>query len=342
MKPENWILITGGTGFIGFALVRRFISLGHKVRIITRSLEFDKDFEQYLSGIPESKIEVLAGDIRSSESIREAFKDVDVVIHSAAMLNTIAPYKNFREANVTSTKNICDLCLEFKVSRLVYVSTCDVFGLPKKNTVISESFPYSPWSEPYADTKIEASQVVKDYHNLGLSYTIIYPGWVYGPGDKAFMPAILDMMRSGILPVWDGGKYKIGMVYIDDIVDSFILALKKEEGLNEDFLILDDSPRKNMEDICKYLGTLFDINFKIIRLPYWLAYGIAWTSQTLVKMKVLKTPIMSTTDAKSLGLNFICSTDKARKLLGWSVNEDLESGLTKWKSWYESYVQMTK
>ena len=45
---DKWILITGGTGFIGFALVRRLISMGHKVRVISRSLEFDKDFEQYL------------------------------------------------------------------------------------------------------------------------------------------------------------------------------------------------------------------------------------------------------------------------------------------------------
>lgn len=342
MKSDNWILITGGTGFIGFALVRRLISLDYKVRIITRSLEFDKDFEQYLSDTPESKIDVLTGDIRKSESIRDAFKDVDVVIHSAAMLNTISPYQDFREANVTSTKNICDLCLEFKVARLVYVSTCDVYGMPQKGVVLSESSPYRPWSEPYADTKIEASQLVKDYQQHGLTYTIIYPGWVYGPGDKAFMPAILDMMRSGILPIWDGGKYKIGMVYIDDIVDSFIRVLDKEDSINEDFLILDDSPQKNMEEICKYLGTLFDVKFRTIRLPYWLAYGIAWTSQTFVKMKLSKTPIMSTTDAKSLGLNFIYSTEKARRLLGWSVNEDLESGLSKWKSWYESYAQMTK
>jgi len=339
MNPNNWILITGGTGFIGFALVKRLISLGHRVRIISRSLEFEKDFGQYLSDTPGSKIEVLAGDIRSAASIRGAFKDVEVVIHAAAMLNTIAPYREFREANVTSTRNICELCLEFKVSRLVYVSTGDVFGLPQKNRVLSESSPYRAWSEPYADTKIEATQLVKDYRQQGLSYTIIYPGWVYGPGDKAFMPAILEQMQSGIMPIWDGGKYKIGMVYIDDIVDSFILALEKKEGINEDFLILDDAPRMNMEDICTYLGQLYGLKFRIVRIPYWLAYFIAWTSQNFVKLRLIKKPIMSTTDAKSLGLNFINSTEKARRLLGWSVREDLESGLSKWKSWYDSYLE---
>lgn len=264
---------------------------------------------------------------------------MDVVIHSAAMLNTIAPFKAFREANVTSTRNICELCLEYKVSRMVYVSTCDVFGLPQKNRVLSESSPYRPWSEPYADTKIEASRLVKEFGQGGLNYTIIYPGWVYGPGDKAFMPSLIAQMQSGIMPVWDGGRYKIGMVYIDDIIDAFIRALTKDEGINEDFLILDDSPRMNMEDICTCLGQLSDIKYRTVRLPYWLALFIAWISQTFVKLRLAKRPIMSTTDAKSLGLNFIYSTEKARKLLGWIVNEDTESGLSKWKAWYDSYVE---
>jgi nucleoside-diphosphate-sugar epimerase len=334
----KWILITGGTGFIGFALVKRLISLGHRVRVFTRSMEFDRDFEQYVSVTPESNLEVIVGDIRNKDSLRNAFRDVDVVIHSAAMLNTVAPVKEFREANVTSTRNICELCQEFKVSRLVYVSTCDVFGLPQKDKVFSESSPYRPWSEPYADTKIEASQLVKEFGQGELNYTIIYSGWVYGPGDKAFMPSLIEQMQSGIMPVWDGGKYKIAMVYIDDIIDAFILALSKKESLNEDFLILDDAPRMNMEAICRYLGQLFNLKFRIIRLPYWLAFIIAWTSQSFVKLGLFKQPIMSTTDAKSLGLNFKYSTEKARRLLGWSSKEDPESGLSKWKEWYDLYT----
>ena len=144
-------------------------------------------------------------------------------------------------------------------------------------------------------------------------------------------------MQSGIMPIWDGGKYKIGLVYIDDIIDSFILAMNMEVSINEDFLILDDAPRMNMEDICRFLGTQFNIKFKIVRFPYGIAYIIAWISQLLVRVKLVKTPLMSTTDAKSLGLNFKYSTNKARELLGWSVKEDLESGLTKWKLWYVEY-----
>ncbi len=183
MSSSNWILVTGGTGFIGFALVKRLISLGYKVRILTRGKTFDKDFENFISDHSSSILEVIVGDIRKSTSIRDAFKDVDFVFHVAAMLNTIALYSEFEESNVSSTKIICELCLEFGITRLVYVSTCDVFGLPQKNMVFTESSPYRPWSEPYADTKIEASELVKSYRDHGLAYTIIYPGWVYGPGD---------------------------------------------------------------------------------------------------------------------------------------------------------------
>jgi len=335
---QKWILVTGGTGFIGFALTKRLLAIGYRVRIITRGLGFDKDFEIFLSETSKSRLEVFTGDISKSEEIKPAFEDVSHVFHVAAMLNSVLPYRVFEAGNVRATKNICELCLANQVKKLIYISTGDVFGLPEENIIFTESSPYRNWSEPYADTKIIASRLVKDYQRQGLKSTIFYPGWVYGPGDKAFMTAILEQLRSGLMPIWDGGKYKIGPVYIDELIDGIILALENEQTTNEDFLILDDSPQYNLEEICKILGALFSVKYKTIHLPYWLAYFIGWTSQKLCQLRFTKTPLMSTTDVKSLGQNFKYSTDKAKRLLDWSASQELKAGLQSWKAWYESYL----
>lgn len=335
MNSNKRILVTGGTGFLGFALVKRLIASGHLVRIITRGFQTDPVFEQFLSEIPETSLEIFTGNIQEYSSIEPAFEKVSYVFHAAALLNSVLPYNKFEAANFTATKNICELSLKHRVNKLIYISTCDVFGLPGKNKILTEISPYRKWSEPYADTKIMASQLVKDYQKKGLESTIFYPGWVYGPGDKAFMPSILAQLQSGILPIWDGGKYNLCLVYIDDLVDALMSALMNEKTTNEDFLILDDDSRTTTEDVGNILGRLFDIKFRTIRLPYWIVFLIAWFSMKLCQLGLFSKPIMSTTDVKSLGKNFRYSTNKAKSMLGWSVTRDFRSGIQEWKLWYD-------
>jgi len=336
MNSKNWILITGGTGFIGLALVKRLIALGYSVRIITRNANFDRSLKNLFSETSNSRVDIFIGEIHTSSSIKQAFRNVDYVFHVAAMVHSDLPYASFETANVLATKNICELCLEFKVKRLLYISTCDVFGIPGKNVVFNESSPFKYWLESYPDTKIKATKLVKDFQKEGIKSTIIYPGWVYGPGDKAFIPSILKQLQSGFMPIWDGGKNKLCLVYIDDLVDAIIIAFNNEKSVNEDFLILDDSSRINLEDVCVMLGSLFNTKCRIIHLPYRIAYVMAWASQKLVKMRLFKEPIMLTSDVKSLGHNFNFSTKKAKSVLNWSVKTEFESGLLKWKSWFEA------
>ena len=112
----NWILVTGGTGFIGFALVKRLLAAGYSVRIVSRGSNTNKELEKYLLETADSRLELFIGDIKNLDSIRSAFENVSHVFHTAALLNSILPYERFYEANVLATRNICELCLEYNVS----------------------------------------------------------------------------------------------------------------------------------------------------------------------------------------------------------------------------------
>lgn len=336
MNIKNWVLVTGGTGFIGFALTKRLISIGCKVRVITRQDSYSKDFQHLFHNTTRSQLVVEKVDISKPDQLKRVFSDVDYVFHVAALVNSVLPYDEFYKSNVLGTANICRLCSETGIKKLIYLSTSDVFGLPKSSETITEQSAYSYWSEPYADTKIDATNLVKKISEEGVSTTIIYPGWVYGPGDTAFMPSILNQLKSGFIPIWDKGKYNISFVYIDDLVDVLIEVLTNKISENEDFLILDDNSQTNLKGLCILLGQIFELKFKSFGLPYAFAYALGWSSQKLYQLRVTKSLLMSTTDVKSFGRSFKFSASKSQKLLGWKVKTSLKTGLYNWKEWYQN------
>lgn len=332
MKGDNWILVTGGTGFIGRALTERLLTLGLHVRVITRQGN-PKNLQTLQSTFPET-LDIYRADITDQTQLEAAFENVSFVYHSAALVNSILAYSNFQKTNVQGTKNIVDLSRKHKVERLIYISSSDVFGIPKHGETFDESSPHKKWQEAYPDTKVEATQVVKEASDLAT--TIIYPGWVYGPGDRAFIPTLVGQLKYGFMIVWDKDEFRIGFTYIDDLIKILVGLPNRPETENRDYLILDDTSTTTLHQLCETLGSQHGLRFRTIRIPYRLAWFIAWFSQTLCRLKICRSLLMSTTDAKSFGHNFKFSTRKAQEEIGWKVDTKLEEGLKNWKQWWET------
>jgi nucleoside-diphosphate-sugar epimerase len=326
-------LVTGGTGFIGQSLVRRLVRFGYRVRIVTRSVA---RHQRLFAGdtYDQRQVEWFEGDISRCDSIKQAFKNVECVFHLAAMVDSIASYKSFELANVEATRNICDLSVTHSVSKLVYLSTSDVFGLPKDSSVINENTPHSCWNEPYPDTKIVATRLVKWYQHRGLTSVILYPGWVYGPGDCAFLPSLFQQIKTGIMPLWSPDAFKISLVYIDDLVDAILLAANATNVDNEDFLILDDQSRVSLGDLCQRVSRYSQIPFRFIRTPYWTVYALGLAFQTIYRLGLIKQPALTTNNVKSFGYDFNFSAQKARARLGWLPKTSMDTGIAASLEWY--------
>lgn len=320
---------------MGFALVKRLVRLGCRVKVVTRGYRTPADFRKLVENTPKNRLSVHQADLCNLLQLESVFSNVAYVFHIAALVDSVMPYAEFYRSNVLATENICRLSLENNIQKLVYVSTSDVFGLPENGEVFTEKSPYQYWSEPYADTKIDATNLVRQSMQKGLVTTIIYPGWVYGPGDRAFIPTILKQLRSGIIPIWDKGKFKISFVYIADLTDALIKALTLKRCSNEDFIILDDDSGINFKDLCRLLGQIFKLRFRAIPVPYFSAYLLGRVSQELYQLKLSKSLIISTTDVKSFGHAFRFSSSKARKMMDWKIKTPLEKGLYNWKKWYQ-------
>jgi len=332
-EKQGWILVTGGTGFVGHSLVHKLIYEGFSVRVISRDTN-DEIYELF-KAMPKSRFQLFKGDIRELNSIVKAFENVDHVIHVAALVNSTLPVKEFENANVNATKNICKLSLSNHVSKLVYISTCDVFGIPFKNEVFNESSPFRYWKEPYADSKIRATELVIEYQDKGLVSTILYPGWVYGPGDRNFFPSLLNQIRTGIMPIWDRGLFDINLIYIEDLADVVFRSLTLTKTNNEGYLILDETSGVKLKSICSELAKIYNFKFKFIYIPFWIVNFIGGFSQWLCKCGILRNPLMSTTDVKSFGFKYRFSCDKARKDYGDVIKTPFMKGIKNWSNWYD-------
>jgi len=236
-------------------------------------------------------------------------------------------------------QNICNAATEASVERFILVSTSDVFGIPKSSEVITENTAYRSWGESYADTKIEACNIVKSFQKKGLlNTTIIYPGWVYGPGDRQFFPAIIDMLKEKHAFIWHKREpYCVDLIFINDLISAIVAAAESPAAIGEDYLILDDNTQITPEQFFQHIASQLRIKLRVHKLPYQLMYAVAWIGQHLKQRGIIKDLLLSTTDVKAFGNNFKFSNKKARYALNWAPSVSAKEGINIALEWQQRH-----
>ncbi len=206
------VLITGATGFIGGHLVRSNLQRGHLVSALV--LPGDRE----TAALRNRGVQIHEGDIRNLDDVRGAAVNSDIIFHCAGLVSDWGPTRQFQEIIVNGTENVCKAALDVKASRLVHISTNDVFGHDEAH-VMDESGPLIPWGEPYPDHKIAAEKIVWEYHRkFGLPATMVYPCWVYGEGDQTFVPLLADAIIKKDLIFWRRNAL-VWPAYVGNVVD---------------------------------------------------------------------------------------------------------------------------
>jgi len=151
-------LITGGSGHVGANLSRELINQGYKVRCI----DFDRDYRAFEN----LDIELVKGDITDKDSLKPAFKDVEIVFHTAAFISLDKRYKNqIRKINVEGTKNVCEASVDANIKKLVHFSSIDAFQREPMDEPLyeSRSLVSDPKSIPYDLSKADGQRIVLDF-----------------------------------------------------------------------------------------------------------------------------------------------------------------------------------
>jgi len=222
-------LVTGGAGFIGSNIVSELLKQGHSVRVLDNFSSgkrenlknFDKDFE------------LIEGDIRSYHIVSEALKDIEVVLHQAALPSVPRSIKDpitSNEVNVNGILNILEASLSANVRRVVYASSSSVYGdnpeLPKHEGMLP-----NPLS-PYAVSKLAGEKYCSVFSKIyGLETIALRYFNVFGPNQdpssqySAVIPKFITAMMKNERPVIYGdGEQSRDFTYVSNVVNANILA----------------------------------------------------------------------------------------------------------------------
>jgi len=260
------VLVTGGAGFIGSHLVDRLVDEGCHV-VVLDDLS-SGSLENIRGHLDSRKVRFIEGDVRGSEVVEEAMKDVDLVCHSAAVVSV--PYSMrepllTHEVNATGTLNLLIASLNHEVERFVYLSTCAVYGEPEYLPV-DEAHPTNPIS-PYAASKLAAEHYCKAFQQAyGLKTTILRPFNVYGSRQNDGVVAqFVQRMKKGELPiVYGNGRQTRDFLYVLDAVDAIMLALKHGSAVGEVFNV-GTGKATTVNELGRLLLRIFGMELKPLR-----------------------------------------------------------------------------
>jgi nucleoside-diphosphate-sugar epimerase len=210
------VLVTGGGGFLGRALVRHLLASGHTVRSFARG------------AYPELEalgVEVHRGDLTDVTAVRRACEGCGLVIHNAARAAVWGSRAAFQGPNVVGTRHVLDACRQEGVGRLVFTSTASVVFGRRDICGGDESLPYPTRpATPYAATKAEAERLVLAADSPALRTISLRPHLIWGPGDTQIVPRIIAQARAGkVVRVGDGTNV-VDTTYIDNAAAAHVKA----------------------------------------------------------------------------------------------------------------------
>jgi 2-alkyl-3-oxoalkanoate reductase len=271
------VCITGGTGFIGRALLRQLLAEGTPVRALARPSRRADQLEAWGA-------RVVRGELGNPEAVASAVKGADIVYHVAAKVDSPGTKAEFFETNVGGTERVLAASLQQNVGRVIYISSLAVYGPVRNGQRINEDTSYDEAPQKrdfYSHSKILADESASSFaRKTGLPVVIIRPGIVYGPG-KPLPLGLLGFHLGGINVVLGNRNRRVPLNYIENLIDAVQLVSHLQgEGLRQ-FNIVDDDTLT----LAQYHETRTEVEKKrTLFLPGWPLLAAAPFARALSHM----------------------------------------------------------
>ena len=303
-------LVTGGTGFVGSAIVRVLLARGYGVRVLVRR------------GTPATNLaglecEIAEGDMNDSSSLLRAMDGMQILIHTAADYRLWARNPDeIAATNVNGTRRVMEAALEKRVQRIVYTSSVAVLkpipgGAADENSRMDESHA----TGAYKKSKIAAHRVVESMIAAGLPAVIVSPSTPIGPRDIKPTPTgqIVVNGAMGRMPAFvDTG---LNLVHVDDVAEGHLLAL--ERGTIGEHYVLGGQD-VTLKEMLAVIAQCAGRRPPRIQLPRAPIYPVAMLAE-MASHLTGKTPFVTVDGLRMSRYRMFFSSAKAERELGYSA-----------------------
>jgi len=305
------ILVTGGTGFVGAALVRRLLADGEHVRALTRAGADTRN----LDGLD---VEHVVGDLSDLQSLKRALRGCNALYHAAADYRLWVPDpETMHRANVDGTVALMRAAAEAGVERIVHTSSVATLGLHADATPADEDTPstLADMVGPYKQTKFLAEQRVREMvERERLPAVIVNPSTPIGPRDIKPTPTgqlILDAI-SGRMPAYvDTG---LNVAHVDDVAEGHVLAMRHGQ-VGRRYIL--GGENMYLREILGMLAEIHGHRPPRLRLPNGLVLPIAHLAERWARISG-RPPRVTVTGVKLARKRMFFSSDRARRELGYA------------------------
>ncbi len=251
---EQAVFITGATGLVGYQTVLHLLAAGYPVKALVRPSSDKKQLEALASTQP---LTIITG-APLEPAVTAAMAGCLAVVHCAGSVNPHAKPQEIIDTNVGMTRDALQAATKSAVRQFIHISSLSVITAQADQFDVDENAPTTHCGEAYADSKVDAEKVVAEFGAAGkIRTTVLRPGFIYGPGERAWMPRVIENIRAGKAMLIDGGNRQTNVIYVGNLCKAIELALGNERAFGRIYNLTDgDTPTKKelFDTICDGLG----------------------------------------------------------------------------------------
>ncbi len=318
-------LVTGATGFVGAALARRLVEEGHAVRAFVRAPE-------RLEAVGLADVEAVQGDITDPDALDRAMAGIEVVFAVAGTFRepNLAD-ERYRAINVEAVRHVVEAAARHGVRRVVHCSTVGIHG-NVEGAPLNEDAPLRP-DGIYEETKAAGDELARDLGaELGTEVVVLRPTPVYGPGDTRLLK-LFKLAQKKRTVMLGSGRAGYHLVYIDDLIDAFVLAAT-EPGVGGEAFIVGGPERPSLNDVTRTLADLLgQKDQRVVRLPASPVRLLGHACEIVCRPFGIDPPLYRRRVDFFIN-NRAYDTTKAERRLGYRPSVTMREGLRRTAAWY--------
>ena len=326
------IAITGITGYFGGHIAATLAQHGHTVTGIVRPTS-------RLDHLRDRPLSIRVATLDGQPELCDAFRGADVIIHSAAKVHSLGPWREFDESIIAATRHTLNAAIAAGVPRFIQMSTVGVYGFPCSSTAspFAETCPHGPihrWNY-YSRAKAAAENLVLAAQQSGrLAATILRPTWMYGPHDTTVMERIVTALRRGRFPWIGTATNRLSLVNLSDALDAVVRVVEQPAAGGRIYNIAADELSPTQREFITRLCELLNLPLPAHHIPYRLAQFSGFAGECLAHATAfrIRPPLTRLTVHLFGGLRQFRS-DRLRQELGWRPQTAFAEGIIRATDW---------